>query len=211
MPACPAAASFGSAVHYKREYFLEYKGWGTGCHNSITFGFLKYSNQSILNSSLQLLNTFLSQNRHKSPPTFCHECFGHSEVLVVQSSSLCRIQWAQPSWFLGLWSKCNQVILWNRVKRTQNIHREGLNKGKIVFVCIYIFNIVMLSRGQIWGMETRSLVSIFSTATDCSVFLANLLISFPLFYPSAIKGWADLPSSALCGSIFWWNTARTKH
>lgn len=46
----------------------------------------------------------------------------------------------------------------------------------------------MLSRGQIWGMETRSLVSIFSTATDCSGLLANLLISFPLFFPSVIKG-----------------------
>lgn len=134
-----AAASFGSAVHYKREYFLQYTGWGTGCHNSITFGFLKYSNQSILNSSLQLLNTFLSQNRHKSPPTFCHELFGHSEVLVVQSSCLCRIQWAQPSWLLVLWSKCYQVILWNRVKRTQNVRREGLKKERLsMFACTFL-------------------------------------------------------------------------
>lgn len=84
-----------------------------------------------------------------------------------------------------------QVLPGYSVKQSQKDTKRSqgrFEKGKIVYVCMYIFNIVVLSRGQIWGMETRSLVSIFSTATDCSVFLANLLISFPLFYPSVIKG-----------------------
>lgn len=81
----------------------------------------------------------------------------------------------------------------------QPVSREGLKKETFLHICICIINTVWQPGS---GSENQNVVSIPSAAADCSLLLANLLISFPLLFPPTVRAGRPPVSSQ-------WNSTRT--